>query len=84
MSSTICYLDILFTNLWKNLSYILYPIVLDLINLSISTSKFPTLLKSSIITTHLKNPSLDPSLMSDNPPISNLSFISKILEKGFL
>ena len=81
MSSTTCHLDILPTNLFKNLSSILYPIVLDLINLSISTSKFPTLLKSSIIIPHLKNPSLDPSLMSNYRPISNLSFLSKILEK---
>ena len=81
MSSTTCSLDLIPTPLFKELSSLFYPILLDLINLSLSTSKFPSVLKSSFIIPTIKNASLDPSSLSSYRPVSNLSFISKILEK---
>ena len=63
------------------MSDIFYPIILCIVNLSLSSSKFPSLFKSSIIIPTLKNNSLDPSLLSSYRPIANLSFISKVIEK---
>ena len=81
MSSTTCSLDLIPTSSFKELSHLFYPIVLDLINLSLITCKFPSAFKSSFIIPTLKNTSLDPSSLSSYRPVSNLSFISKILEK---
>ena len=53
----------------------------DLINKCIQHSNFPLILKHSIITPILKKPSLDKSLPENYRPISNLSFLSKIIEK---
>ena len=55
---------------------------LSLISLFLSISKFSTSFKLSIVTPILKKPSLDPSSISNYLPISNLSFLSKILEKA--
>ena len=81
MSSSTCSLDIIPTSILKELSSLLYPVLLDLINLSLSTSNFPSHLKSSFIIPTIKNASLDPSSLSSYRPVSNLSFISKIIEK---
>ena len=81
MSSSSCFLDLIPTTLIKKMSDIFYPIILKIVNLSISTSNFPQSFKSSIIIPTLKNNSLDPSLLSSYRPIANLSFISKIIEK---
>ena len=53
----------------------------DLINKCIQHSNFPLILKHSIITPILKKPSLDKSLPENYRPISNLSFLSKIIKK---
>ena len=66
--------------IWE-LSHQFYPIVLDLINFSLITCKFPSASKSSFVIPTLKNTSLDPSPLFRYRPVSNLSFISKILEK---
>ncbi|MCI4436824.1 MAG: hypothetical protein JHC33_08470 [Ignisphaera sp.] len=81
MSSSSCSLDVIPTHLLKTLSHILYPVILKIVNLSLSTSKFPSQYKSSIIVPTLKNSTLDPASLSSYRPISNLSFISKIIEK---
>ena len=59
-------------------------IIAHLANLSFSEGKFPTRFKTASVTHLLKNPFLDKSLPSSYRPISNLNFISKILERLFL
>ena len=81
MSSSTCSLDLIPTTIFKELSSVLYPILLNLIDLSLSTSVFPSVLKSSFIIPTIKNASLDPSSLSSYRPVSNLSFISKIMER---
>ena len=81
MSSITCFLDLIPTPLFSELSYLFYQIFLDLINLSLFTSKFPSAFKSSFIVPTIKNISLDPSSFSSYKPVFNLSFFSKILEK---
>ena len=50
-------------------------------NLSLSSGKFPDGFKQAIVTPLLKKPTLDKELMSNYRPISNLSFLSKLLER---
>ena len=78
--SSSCSLDLIVPKTLNDLSSFFYPIILNLINHSLPTSKFPTFFKSS--TPILKKPSLDLSIISNHHPIANLSFPSKILEKA--
>uniref|UniRef100_A0A4W3IWQ4 Reverse transcriptase domain-containing protein n=1 Tax=Callorhinchus milii TaxID=7868 RepID=A0A4W3IWQ4_CALMI len=57
------------------------PLLSDVINLSLSTGSDPTPLKTAVITPIPKKPSLDLSLLSSYRPISNLPFLSKVLEQ---
>ena len=82
VSSSSCSLDPIPPKILNDLSSFFYPIILNLINLSLATSKFSIFFKSSIVTPILKKPSLDPSIISNYRPIFNLSFLSKILEKA--
>ena len=82
VSSSSCSLDLIPPKILNDLSSFFYLIILNLINLSLATSKFPTSFKSSIVTPIPKKPFLDPSIISNYRPISNLFFLSKILEKA--
>jgi len=50
-------------------------------NVSMRFGSFPTSQKTAIVVPALKKPSLDPLDMSNYRPISNLSFVSKLLER---
>ena len=82
VSSSSCSLDLDPPKILNNFSSFFYPSILNLLNLSLASSKFPTSFKSSIVTPILKKISLDPSIISNYRPLSNLSFLSKILEKA--
>ncbi|MGL4877299.1 hypothetical protein, partial [Paraclostridium dentum] len=55
--------------------------VLDIINLSLETGYVPQAYKVAVIKPLLKKPCLDPGVLTNYRPISNLPFISKIIEK---
>ena len=57
------------------------PIVTHIINKSLSTGTFPESLKQSVITPLIKKPSLDPNNIKNYRPVSNLPFLSKLIEK---
>ena len=59
----------------------LVPIISKIVNGSLSEGVVPANLKSAVIRPSLKNKDLDPDELSSYRPISNLSFVSKILEK---
>ena len=59
----------------------LVPIISKIVNGSLSDGVVPANLKSAVIRPSLKNKELDPDELSSYRPISNLSFVSKILEK---
>ena len=56
-------------------------IILHIVNLSISTCIFPASCKFSIFITLIKKPGLDSEVLKNYRPVSNLSFLSKIIEK---
>uniref|UniRef100_A0A3Q1FPB8 Reverse transcriptase domain-containing protein n=1 Tax=Acanthochromis polyacanthus TaxID=80966 RepID=A0A3Q1FPB8_9TELE len=55
--------------------------LLDIINNSLQTGVFPSSLKTAIVKPLLKRNNLDPSILINYRPVSNLTFLSKILEK---
>ena len=63
------------------ISYAISRTILSVVNLSITTGTFPSTLKSSIISSLLKKPSLNKEDLSNYRPVANLFFISKLTEK---
>ena len=55
--------------------------ITNIVNLSLESGSFPDVLKESHITPLLKKPSLSKDDMKNYRPVSNLNFISKIIEK---
>ena len=56
--------------------------VLCYVNVSFKTGSFPSNSKRAIITPVLKNPTLDRDDLNNYRPVSNLTFLSKILERS--
>ena len=61
--------------LWSTLGHY----VLTIMNSSLSTGIFPACFKSAVVKPLLKKPNLDPNSVANYRPVSNLSFLSKIL-----
>lgn len=59
----------------------LLPFITMLVNLCFSSGQFPSKLKSAIVQPLLKKSSLDPEILKNFRPVSNLSFLSKIIER---
>jgi len=76
-----CALDPVPTWLVKQFAKELAPFLSVLFNRSLQTGVFPASQKTAIITPVLKKSSLDPYDMNSYRPISNLSFVSKLLER---
>ena len=55
--------------------------ILHIVNLSLTTGVFPTSCKSSIVVPLIKKNGLDCEVLKNYRPVSNLSFLSKIIEK---
>jgi len=79
-----CNLDPIPTSLLKKCIHLLSPTLTKIINLSLSSSKFPQAYKHAIVTPLLKKPTLDKESLSNYRPISNLSFVSKLTERVVL
>ncbi|KAI5085474.1 hypothetical protein C0J45_5310, partial [Silurus meridionalis] len=79
--SSTCILDPLPTSFFKQIAPEVIKPVLKIINSSISTGYVPKSFKLAVIHPLIKKPDLDPCQLSNYRPISNLPFISKILEK---
>ncbi len=77
---TTCLLDPVPTKLLKELPVAEEPL-LNIINSSLSLGHVPKPFKLAVIKPLIKKPQLDPSEMANYRPISNLPFMSKILEK---
>ena len=59
----------------------LVPTIIDIVNLSVSSGEFHPTLKQSVISSLLKKATLDKDQLSNYRPISELSLLSKIIER---
>ena len=75
------WLDPIPTLLVKGCLDTLLPIICRIVNLSLQTSCVPDNLKHAIVNPLIKKQSLDKENFKNYRPVSNLSFISKLLEK---
>uniref|UniRef100_A0A8C6V627 Reverse transcriptase domain-containing protein n=1 Tax=Neogobius melanostomus TaxID=47308 RepID=A0A8C6V627_9GOBI len=66
--------------LFKEVFETIAPVVLTLLNNSLTSSVVPVHFKQAVVHPLLKKPGLDSSILSNFRPISKLPFISKILE----
>ena len=80
-SSKSCDLDPIPTSVLKNCLDILITPITDIINISMETSTFPQNFKEPHVRTLPKKTSFYKKELKNYRPVSNLSFISKILEK---
>ena len=76
-----CALDPIPTWLLKNMLQHIAPVLVNVINASIATGWVPELMKVPHVRPLLKKPSLETEFLKHYRPVSNLSFLSKVLEK---
>ena len=74
-------LDPLPTGLVKDCIDVLVTLIVSIVNLPLSEGCFPTYFKSVLVSPLLKKSTLNRDYMKNYRPVSNLSFLSKILEK---
>ena len=79
--SKTCQLDPAPPRLVKQYQELLSPFVARFFNESITTGCIPTKYKHAIVIPLLKKSNLDASLPMSYRPVSNLNFLSKLLEK---
>ena len=79
-----CELDALPTSLLFDCIDSVLPAITNIFNQSLSSGVFPDNFKKTIVKPLLKKPSLDPDNLKNYRPISNLSFLSKVLERVVL
>ena len=79
--SKTCMLDPIPTALLKQCQDKLVTIISAIINLSLTTGTVPDSLKKAVITPILKKQSLDRNVLKNYRPVSNLPFLSKVMEK---
>ena len=82
-ASKSCSLDPVPTSLIKNpeLLAVLTPYITTFINHSLTTGIVPESLKVAQVTPRLKKPGLDRDVLKNYRPVSNIPFMSKLLEK---
>ena len=76
-----CSSDPIPTGLLKLCVEELLPVITRIVNLSMSTCTMPENLKEAIIIPLLKKASLDPEMFKNFRPVSNLPYISKLIER---
>ena len=70
------------TWLFQEFAPIFAPFFAHVFNVSLQKGYLPASQKRAIVYPGLKKPSLDPDDLSNYRPISNLSFVSKLLERA--
>ena len=77
-----CQLDPVPTWLVKEVSALISPFVSMLLNKSLADGCFPSTFKRAVVRPLLKKTGLDASQLKNYRPVSNLSFLSKLLERA--
>ena len=83
-NSKSCHLDPIPTTLLKSVLDVLLPSITKIVNTSIQTATFPTTWKQASVNPLIKKSSLDKEDLKNYRPISNLTYLSKIVEKTVL
>ena len=78
---TTCPLDAIPTPLLIECLDELLPAITEIINCSLNSGSFPSIFKTAVVRPLLKKSTLDKNNLKNYRPVSNLSFLSKILEK---
>ena len=81
MNNTTCSSDPFPTRLLMSHLYAIVPILQHIINLCLTTGDFPISCKSSIVIPLIKKPGLDREMLKNYRLVSNLSFLSIVIEK---
>jgi len=76
-----CTSDPIPTWLVKRVGSVISPVIAAMCNKSFEQKVFPNLHKNAVVNPLLKKSTLDPSDLASYRPISNLSFVSKIIER---
>ncbi|XP_072039764.1 uncharacterized protein [Amphiura filiformis] len=79
-SNKSCLLDPIPTWLLKDHSTLFIPILAEIVNVSFNTGIFPDSLKDAIITPVIKKQSMDPNILKNYRPISNIKVVAKVAE----
>ena len=79
-STKSCSLDPIPTWLLKDCLTVLLPMITNIINLSLSQCEMPESFKEAILIPLLKKILLDPEILKHFRPISNLAYVSKLIE----
>ena len=77
-----CSLDPIPTWLLKSHLDVLAPVITHIVNESLQQGYFPLSMKKALVKPLLKKATLDKEVMKNYRPVSNLSFVSKIIEKA--
>jgi hypothetical protein len=80
-SNASCNLDPWPTTILKDNLDCVLPVLTDIVNKSLSEGQMPSSLKEAILRPLLKKPGLDSEVLKNYRPISNLAFLSKLIEK---
>ena len=80
-SKATCSLDPIPTRFLIDILPEILPTLVHIVNLSLSSGLYPDALKSAIIKPLLKKSTLDPDCLKNYRPVSNLPFLSKVIEK---
>ena len=81
MVSKSCDLDPLPSKILKGCFNLLLPTIVSIVNMSLNSGVMPTQLKKAMIRPILKKPTLPTDEFTSFRPISNLKFLSKVIEK---
>ena len=81
--TTSCMSDPVPTHILKDSTVLtaLLPYLTSMVNRSLVSGVMPDGLKSALVLPHLKKQNLDPDILSNFRPVSNLQFMGKIIEK---
>ena len=80
-NSKCCHLDPIPTSVLKTCLESLLPIIVKIINESLLSSIMPSELKSATVTPLIKKSDLDKDVYKNYRPVSNLTYLSKLIEK---
>jgi hypothetical protein len=78
-----CSLDSIATSILKEkkVLQVLLPFIMNVVNLSLSSGTFPEKLKLAHVSPYLKKNGLDVNVLNNYRPVSNIPFLSKVIEK---